>query len=134
MCDTKAKNMANNRLYLICRKCEDKEDGALAIAKYYPLMHEKDYKPGMLSIGGVDSKDNSGWYNQSGSLSEDINEFFIKHKHNYDFSNFGGNQYDIAYEITGDGINPKEQILNAVSKAVSHKRPFTKRGTRKEEL
>lgn len=69
---------------IVCKDCKV----GIPIAKYYPLGG---------FMGGSDSKDNSGWY-QQGDSREGLNRFFIKHKHNYDTSIMGGEQYFLGYE------------------------------------
>lgn len=66
--------MANNRMYLNCKKpnCS----GSIAIAKFYP---------------------GEGWFTRD--LTDPINKFFEEHRHEYDFSNFGGYQYELEYEV-----------------------------------
>lgn len=87
--------MANNRMALVCKDCKV----GIAIAKYYPMVRAGEYEPlAMISLGGVDSDDNAGWYQQGNKTQDLINEFFIKHKHDYDFSNIGGSQYFLGYE------------------------------------
>lgn len=67
--------MANNRMYLKC-----KEDGErVAISKYYP------------------GSEVGGWYTTEVHFNQ-TNEFFIKHAHDFDNSNFGGEQYLLEYE------------------------------------
>lgn len=78
--------MANNRMALVCKDCKV----GIAIAKYYPM--------GEGSIGGVDSEDNAGWYQQGTGMQDFINKFFIKHKHEHDFSMSGASQYYLGYE------------------------------------
>ena len=80
---------------LVCKKCKI----GLAIAKYYPMGG---------FIGGPVDKDNSGWYRQSED-SDRINEFFVKHKHDYDESMSGGSQYYLGYE--DDGLDWKYQPM-----------------------
>lgn len=88
--------MANNRLALVCKDCKV----GMGIAKYYPMVREGSPHS---TIGGVDSKDNAGWYQGgNGAVMQDaINAFFVRHKHDYDFSNTGGSQYYLGYENDG---------------------------------
>lgn len=79
--------MANNRMALVCKQCKV----GVALAKYYSLGG---------FIGGEDSKDNAGWYRQSQDCDQ-INEFFVKHKHDFDKSIAGGSQYYLGYEDDG---------------------------------
>lgn len=82
---------------IVCSKCKI----GIAIAKYYPLTKKEDYVEGDMTIGGVDSKDNAGWYQQGSRMQDLLNEFFIKHKHKFDFTNDGGSQYYLGYESDG---------------------------------
>jgi hypothetical protein len=77
--------MANNRIAIVCKDCMK----GMALAKYYPL---DGY------IAGPDTEDNAGWYTQSTNQEEHLNDFFVRHKHNHDNSNFGGSQYFLGYE------------------------------------
>ena len=88
-------------MYIVCKK----DNESLAIAKYYPLGG---------GIGGEDSKDNSGWYTQTLDI---LNEFFIKHKHNFDTSHFGGFQYSLAYEVSGNGKSLKEELFKILDES-----------------
>jgi hypothetical protein len=98
--------MANNRMYLVCKKCEKKKEGTFCFAKFYPQ-------------DGFIAGDSSGWFTyESGKMEERLNDFFEKHKHKYDKSMFGGFQYELRYEIIGDYTNEKEQVLNIISKAI----------------
>lgn len=94
--------MANNRMVLVCRLCKK----GISIAKYYPMITQEAYeeykkqypKDFYFGIGGVDGPENSGWYVPSDNLYDRMNEFFIRHKHNCDFSTFGKSQYYLGYE------------------------------------
>jgi len=66
---------------LVCKEC----NLGIAIAKFYPQGG---------SIAGTDS----GW-GQYPLNSDYVNIFFIKHAHSYDASMWGGNQYELHYEI-----------------------------------
>ena len=60
--------MANNRMYLTCKKCNN----GIAIAKFYPS-------------GGYISGDGAGWGQFiEGEGVEMIGAFFEEHKHDYD--------------------------------------------------
>lgn len=76
--------MANNRMYLQCKK--PKCDGAIAIAKFYPSR-------------GFIAGDGAGWYQQNLEFTERLNQFFEDHQHDYDVSQWGGYQYELVYEI-----------------------------------
>lgn len=65
---------------LVCKRC----NLGIAIAKFYP----------------GDEK-NAGWYRQSTS-NDQVNYFFELHNHKLDASSWGGNQYDLRYEIGDD--------------------------------
>lgn len=76
--------MANNRMAIVCKDC----NVGISIAKYYPLGS---------TIGGPDADDNAGWYFVG---NEDrINNFYIRHKHDYDKSLWGGEQYFLGFEM-----------------------------------
>ena len=77
---------------LVCKQCRL----GVAIAKFYPQ-------------GGFIAGDKAGW-GQYPLNAEKVDEFFIKHAHEYDQSAFGGNQYELCYEIT-DGNDWKYDII-----------------------
>jgi len=85
--------MANNRLWLVCKKCEKKkkEKHGFHLAKFYPS-------------GGFIAGSGAGWWVR--------NEF--------DKNIYGGCQYDIRYEIVGDGSHPIEKVLGAISKSMKN--------------
>lgn len=76
--------MANNRMAIVCKDC----NLGIAIAKFYPH-------------GGFIAGDGSGW-GQYPLNKEGVNDFFVKHAHAHDQSMWGGNQYDLRYEIDDD--------------------------------
>ena len=98
--------MANNRLYLMCKKCENNKNSSILLAKFYPS-------------GGAIAGESAGWFTQYDDLSKRLDNFFEKHKHGFDFNMWGGYQYDIRYEIIGDNTDPKEQIINIISKSTN---------------
>lgn len=75
--------MANNRMAIVCKDC----NLGMSIAKYYPQRKEV----ALLHDG-------SGW-GQYPLNVERMARFFTKHQHDYDESMWGGNQYDLRYEI-----------------------------------
>lgn len=91
--------MANNRMAIVCKDCKI----GFAIAKYYPMVKKEDYEPGMLTVGGVESEDNSGWYQSANaeSMQNLLNSFFIRHKHDHDTTLEGEQQYYLGYEDDG---------------------------------
>lgn len=68
---------------LVCKKC----NLGIAIAKYYPQ------KKGVALFD-----DGAGW-GQYPLNKIGVNIFFAKHQHDFDESMWGGNQYDLRYEI-----------------------------------
>jgi hypothetical protein len=79
--------MANNRMAIVCKHC----NLGISIAKYYPLGG---------FIGGEDTKENAGWYT-NGDNSRVIDDFFIRHNHGGDNTNWGESQYFLGYENDG---------------------------------
>lgn len=77
--------MANNRMFLVCRKCKSKKNGSLWLAKFFPS-------------GGYICGDGAGWFT-SHKKGDALNNFFEEHKHDFDKSLFGGWQYCIRYEV-----------------------------------
>lgn len=71
---------------IVCKDCHV----GIAIAKYYPQ------DP---SIPLFD--DGSGW-GQYPLNKDRVGTFFAKHQHDYDTSMWGGNQYELRYEIDDD--------------------------------
>lgn len=101
--------MANNRFYLVCDKCrsEDKEDHLFFLGKYYP---------------------SNGWYpNVSGEDSkieriDKLAEFLEKHSHEqslFGYSDQGEEPFSLYFEA---GRRGQDQILIALSKAVSEQK------------
>jgi hypothetical protein len=84
--------MANNRMYITCKKDGD----VFFLAKYYP------------QTGYYTSKDYF-----KGDFIDSFNDWLDKHRHD-DGSLFGKNQYEIAYEVIGDNSNIKEKILDVI--------------------
>ena len=83
--------MANNRMFLKCKECGEKT----MLAKFYPQ-------------GGFIAGDSSGWYCNSGAgLGAALDLFFIAHCHEFDRSAFGGEQYELEYEIPLQDLNKK---------------------------
>lgn len=78
--------MANNRMALVCKDCNK----GISIAKYYPQVK-----------GVALLYDGSGW-GQYPLNTDRVNAFFVKHQHDHDESMWGGNQYDLRYEIDDD--------------------------------
>jgi hypothetical protein len=69
---------------IVCKKCKK----GIAIAKFYPQC-------------GFIAGEESGWGQYP--LNENfVDDFFIRHAHDFDKSNFGGNQYYLGYETDGD--------------------------------
>lgn len=75
--------MANNRMAIVCKDCNK----GVSIAKYYPQKK-----------GDPLFDDGSGW-GQYPLNKDKVNEFFARHQHDYDTSMWGGNQYELRYEI-----------------------------------
>jgi hypothetical protein len=69
--------MANNRMALVCKHCKV----GIAIAKFYPVLE-----------GGA-----AGWSAYTGGDNY-LNDFFDRHKHEYDYEMYGGQQHYLAYE------------------------------------
>lgn len=100
--------MANNRLYLQCRKKDC--DGAIMFAKFYPS-------------GGFIAGEGAGWYVPFDDLSERLNKFFEEHQHDFDKNLYGGFQYELAWDVIGDGSTDGEKILEVIIKAIKHQTP-----------
>lgn len=66
---------------LVCKKCNK----GIAIAKYYPK-------------NGFIAGDKSGW-GQYPLNTDSINIFFEQHSHDFDDSMWGGDQYELRYEM-----------------------------------
>ena len=79
--------MANNRMFIVCAECKEK----IAIAKFYPQ-------------GGFIAGDKCGWWASNPNLQESLNDFFEKHAHEFDKSNFGGCQYQVIYESRDNNL------------------------------
>lgn len=66
---------------IVCKDCKL----GISIAKFYPQ-------------GGFIAGEESGW-GQYPLNEERMIKFFEKHAHEHDVSSFGGNQYELRYEI-----------------------------------
>lgn len=95
--------MANNRMYLVCKHKSCKKAKGLCLAKFYPS-------------GGFIAGEGAGWYPPYEDLSSRLEEFFNEHQHDYDKSNFGGYQYSLSWDVTGDGTSPVETVFEAIKK------------------
>jgi hypothetical protein len=73
--------MANNRMAIVCKKC----NLGTSIAKFYPQ-------------GGYIAGNSSGW-GQFTRGNDRVEYFFVVHAHEFDQSMWGGNQYELRYEI-----------------------------------
>jgi len=89
--------MANNRMYIKCKKDGD----IFFLAKYYP------------TTGYYTDKD---YFN--GDFIDSFNGWLDKHRHD-DGNLFGENQYEIAYEIKP---SVKEKILDIIKKVINYKK------------
>ena len=69
-------------MYLKCKECGE----TISISKFYPK-------------GGFISGEGSGWWASKDNLQEQLNDFYEKHAHEFDYSSFGGEQYLLEYEI-----------------------------------
>lgn len=82
-------------MFIGCRKPECKDQGeAVLIAKFYP----------------------GAWYvNDIKGLGKKVDEFFEKHRHEYDDSLLGGFQYELLWQEVGDGTSVLEVINTALT-------------------
>ncbi len=71
---------------IVCKDCNK----GISIAKYYPQRK------------GVPLLDDGAGWGQYPLNSGRVNEFFCLHQHDHDNSMWGGNQYDLRYEIDDD--------------------------------
>lgn len=93
--------MANNRVYIVCKKCrkEGKEPNCFFLGKYYP-------KHGWYATGEKD-------------MRTDINTNFFD-IHNHQGSLFGYDEGEVPFELEFEaGQRAQDQILIALSQAVS---------------
>lgn len=75
-------------MYLRCKVCGSVQ----AFSKFYP------------KGGFITGPDNSGWWASNPELSECLNEFYLKHEHGKDSSDFGGYQYELVYDVPQEHI------------------------------